>query len=71
MSALSIWQRLSELKAGIATIGARLRAPTLGNPSPVKWDRQVTMNRASVVNSATYRGSRSEAVHRPRPSRYY
>ena len=72
MSALSIWQRLSELKAGIAAIGAKLWAPSKGEPSPVQWDEPTTIERADIASSAALSGARSYVVRRPRwPSRYY
>ena len=72
MSVLSIWQRLSELKAGIAAIGARLTAPSKGEPSPAQWDEQTTVERAGIANSPALGAARSYVVRRPRsPSRYY
>ena len=72
MSAFSTWQRLSELKAGIAAIGARLWAPSKGEPSPAQWDEQTTIERADIASSAALSGASSYAVRRPRwPSRYY
>jgi hypothetical protein len=72
MSALGIWQRLSEFKAGIAAIGARLSAPSKGEPSPAPWDEQTTGGRANIANSATVGAARPYAVRLRRPpSRYY
>lgn len=72
MSALSIWQRLSELKAGIAAIGARPLAPSKGELSPAQWDEQTTVERAGIANSAALGAPRPYAVRRTRPpSRYY
>ena len=70
MSALSIRQRLSELKAGITTIGAKLRESSNDEPSPAQSDEPTTMERAGVVNEATL-GDYPYMVRRPRPSRYY
>jgi hypothetical protein len=72
MSALSIWQRLSELKAGIAAIGARLLAPSKGESSPAQWNEQTTAERAGIANSAGLGGPRPYVVRQTRPlSRYY
>jgi hypothetical protein len=72
MSALSIWQRLSELKAGIAAIGARLFAPSNAEPSPAQLDEQTSVERAGIANSAALGAERPYAVRRTRPpSRYY
>jgi hypothetical protein len=69
MSALSIWQRLSELKAGIAAIGARLLAPSKGESSPAQWNEQTTAERSGI---ATLGAARPYVVRLTRPpSRYY
>ncbi len=72
MSALSIWQRLSELKAGIAAIGARLLAPNKGESPPTQWDEKTTVERAGIANSAALGAARPYMVRLTRPpSRYY
>jgi hypothetical protein len=72
MSALGIWQRLSEFKAGIAAIGASLTAPSKGESSPTLWDQQTTGERADTANSAALGAARQYAVRLTRPpSRYY
>ncbi len=70
MSALGI-SRLSELKARIAAIGARLLAPGIG-ASPAQWHEQTTAERADIANSAALGAARPYVVRRTRPpSRYY
>ena len=72
MSALSIWQRMSELKAGIAAICARLWAPSKGEPSPAQWDEQMTVERAGIASSADLSAARPYVIRLTRPpSRYY
>ena len=72
MSALGIWQRLSELEAGIAATGARLLAPSKGEPSPAQWDKQTTVERAGMANSAALGAARPYVARLTRPpSRYY
>ena len=72
MSAISIWHRLSELKAGIAAIGARLLAPSKGESSPAQWDEQTSVERAGIANSAASGAARPYVVRRTRPpTRYY
>jgi hypothetical protein len=72
MSALSIWQRLSEVKAGIAAIGARLWAPSKGQSSPSQRDEQTTAEQASIANSSALGAAHPYVVHLTRPpTRYY
>jgi len=72
MNVLRIWQRLSELKAGIAATGARLLAPSKAASSPAQWDQQTVVERAGVANSAALGAAGPFAVRRKRPpSRYY
>jgi hypothetical protein len=72
MSTLRIWQRLSEFKAGIAAIGARLWAPSKGESFPAQWDEPTTVERACIANSSALGAARPYVVRRmPPPSRYY
>ena len=67
MNVLRIWQRLSELKAGIAATGASLWAPGKGESSPGQWDEQATVERAGIANSAALGGARPYVVRLTRP----
>ena len=69
MRALSIRQRLSELKAGIAAIGAKLGESSRVGPSPAQSDEP--KEGAGVVNAATLDDAYPYTVRRPRLSRYY
>jgi len=71
MTTLGIRQRLSELKEGIAAIGAKLRSPGNDEPAPAQSDEPTTVKRAGVANVAAFGDAYSYAVRRPRPSRYY
>ena len=70
MSTLGFRQRLLELKAEIAAIGAKIQTPSGDEPSPTRSDEPKTMERAGIAESALG-DAYPYVVRRPRPSRYY
>ena len=70
MSTPSIRQRLLELKAGIAAIGAKIRTSSDKELSPTRFDEPKTMDRADIADSALGEAF-PYVIRRPRPSRYY
>ena len=70
MSTLSIRLRLSDLKAGIAAIGTKIRTSGDDRQSQTQSDEPTTMERAGIANSALG-DAYPYVVRRPRLSRYY
>jgi hypothetical protein len=70
MSTLGIRQRLLELKAGIAAIGAKIRTSSDDEPAPTRSDEPKSTDRAAIADSALG-DAYPYVVRRPRPSRYY
>jgi len=70
MTTFGIRQRLSELKAGIAAIGEKIRTSSDDEPSSTRSDESKTVERVGIVDSAL-RDAYPYVVRRPRLSRYY
>jgi hypothetical protein len=72
MSTLSIRQRLSELKAEFAAIGAKLRMPSADEALRTQSGEQATTpEQAAIVQPSPLGGTYPYVVRRPRPLRYY